>query len=59
MLLSELSQVEILIPCTRTIVCNDFEQNNLLGGILNACDNVDDQEDNGFIWSFFKISPPF
>ena len=30
---------------------------NLLGGILNAGDNVDDQEDYGFRGSFFKISP--
>ena len=30
---------------------------NLLGDILNAGDNVDDQEDYGFRGSFFKISP--
>ena len=30
---------------------------NLLGDILNAGDNVDDQEDYGFRGSFFKIAP--
>ena len=30
---------------------------NLLGGIFNAGDDVDDQEDYKFIGSYFKISP--
>ena len=30
---------------------------NILGDILNAGDNVDDQEDHGFRGSFFKIAP--
>ena len=45
MLLSEFSQAEKIFPCLRTIIINDCEQNNMLGGILNAGDNVDDQED--------------
>ena len=57
MLLSEFSQAEKIIPCPRTIICNNCENNNLLGDILNAVDNVDDQEDYGFTGSFFKISP--
>ena len=57
MLLSEFSQAEKLSPCTRTIICNNCEQNNLLGDILNAGDNVYYQTDYGFTGSFFKISP--
>ena len=57
MLLSEFSQSEKIIPCPRKIICNNCEQNNLLGDILNAGDNVDDEEDYGFTESFFKISP--
>ena len=56
MLLSEFSQAEKIIPCPRTIICNNCEQTNLLCDILNYGDNVDDQEDYGFIGSFFKIS---
>ena len=48
MLLSEFSQAGKIIPCPRTIICNNYEQMNLLGDILNAGDNVDDQEDYGF-----------
>ena len=48
MLLSEFSQAEKIIPCPRILICNNCEQNNLLGDILNAGDNVDDQEDYGF-----------
>ena len=29
----------------------------MIGEILNAVDNVDDQEDFGFTGSYFKISP--
>ena len=36
---------------------NKFEQNNLFCDILNAGDNVDNQEDYGFGGSFFKIAP--
>ena len=46
-----------IIPCPRTIICDNCEQNNLLGGILNAGDNVDDPEDYEFTGSFFKITP--
>ena len=57
MLLSEFSQAEKMIPCPRKIFCNNCEQNNLLGNIFNAGDNVDDRENYGFIASFFKIAP--
>ena len=57
MLLSEFSQAVKIIECARTIICNNCEQNNLVGGILNAGDNDYDQEDYGFIASYFKISP--
>ena len=38
-----------IIPCPRTIFCDNFEKNNLLGDILNAGDNVDDPEYYGCI----------
>ena len=59
MLLSEFSQAENKIPCPRTIICNNCEKMNLLGDILNAVDNVNDQEDYGFRGSYFKIAPTF
>ena len=57
MLISAFSQAENLIPCPRTIIFNNCEQNNLLGDVLNAGDNVDDQEDYGFRGSIFNIDP--
>ena len=41
----------------RTIICNNCEQNNLIGEILNDGNNVDDQEHYSFTGSYFKISP--
>ena len=46
-----------MIPCPTTIIFNNCDQNNLLGDILNAGDNVDYQEDYGFTGSFSKIAP--
>ena len=57
MLLSEFSLAEKIISCPRTIICNNCEQNSLLGDIFDAGDNIDDQEDYGFRGSFFKIAP--
>ena len=57
MLLYKFSQAGKIIPCPRTIIFNNCEQNNLVGDIFNAGDNVDDHEDYGFIGSFIKISP--
>ena len=57
MLLSECSQAEKIISCPRIISFNNFEQNNMLGDILNTGNNVDDQEDYGFTESCFKIAP--
>ena len=56
-LLSEFSKAEIIIPCPRTIIFNNCEQNNLSGDIFNANDNVYDKEYYGFTGSFFKIAP--
>ena len=56
-LLSEFSQAEQIIPRPRKIICNNCEQNNLLGDIWNAGDNVNDQENYGFTRSFIKIAP--
>ena len=55
MLLSEFSQAGKIIPCPRTIICNNCEQMNLLGDIFNTGDNVDDQEYYWFTWS---LKPP-
>ena len=52
MIISEFSQAEKIIPCPRTIICNSFEQINLLSDIFNPGDNVNDQEDYGFRDSF-------
>ena len=57
MLLSEFSLAERISTCPRTIICNKREQNNMIGEILNAGDNVDDQEDFEFTGSQFKIPP--
>ena len=47
----------VIISCPSTIICNNCEQMNLLGDILNAGDNFDDQWDYGFRGSFLKIAP--
>ena len=57
MLLSEFSHAERISVCPGTIICNKCEQINMRGDILNAGDNIDDQENFGFIESYFKISP--
>ena len=31
-----------IIPCPKKIICNNCEQNHMLGDILNSGDNVDD-----------------
>ena len=41
----------------RIIIYNNCEQINMLGDILNAGDNVEDQEGYWFTGSFFKIPP--
>ena len=46
-----------IIACLGTKICNKCEQSNRRGDILNAGDNVDDQENFGFTESFFKIAP--
>ena len=43
---------------SRTIICNNFEQMNLLGDVLNNGNNVEDQEDNVFTGSFSKSPLP-
>ena len=56
MLLSEFSHAEIISGYHRTTICNKCEQSNMRGDILNAGDNVDDQENFGFTESYFKIA---
>ena len=56
-LLSEFSYAKRISACPRTIIYNKCEQNNIIGEILNAGDNVDDQEDSGFTGSYSKIAP--
>ena len=57
MLLSKFSHAERISAFPRKIICNKCEQNNMIGEILNADDNVDDQEDFGFTGSYLKIAP--
>ena len=57
MLLSKFSHAKRIIACTRTIICNKCENNNMIDGILNDRDNVDDQEDFAFKGSYLKIAP--
>ena len=56
MLLSEFSYAEIISGYHRTTICNKCEQSNMRGDILNAGDDVDDQEHFGFTESYFKIA---
>ena len=58
MLLSEFLHAERISVCPRTIIYNKCEQSNIRGDILNAGDNVDDQEIFGFTESHFKIASP-
>ena len=43
--------------CPMKVFFNEYEQSNTRGDILNAGDNVDDQEFFGFTESFFKFPP--
>ena len=52
MLLTKFSHAEGKIACPRTIICYKCEQNDMGGEILNAGDNVDDQD---FFWVYRVI----
>ena len=54
MLHSRFPQVEGIIPCPRTIICNYYDQNYLSGDILFVGGNVDQQENFGFSGSLTK-----
>ena len=54
---SEFSYYERISACPRTIFCNKCEKNKMIGEILNAGDNVDNQEDSGFTGPNLKIPP--
>ena len=47
-LLSEFIHAVRIFPCPRTTICNKCEHINRSGDILNACDNVDNEENVGF-----------
>ena len=57
MLLSEFIHDVKTILCPRTTICNKCEHINTSGDILNAGENVDDEECFGFSESYFKIAP--
>ena len=57
MLLSEFSHAERISACPGTIIFNKCEQVNMRGEMLNAGDNVDDQDNVGFTGSYSKIAP--
>ena len=48
MLLYEFIHSVKIIPCPRTTICNKYEQSNTSCDILNAGENVDDEENFGF-----------
>ena len=48
MLLSEFIHAVKISACPRTKICNKREQSNTRGEILNAGDNVDDEDILGF-----------
>ena len=56
-LLSEFNHAVKIISCPRTTICNKCEQINTSRDILNAGDNVNDEEMFGFSESYFKIAP--
>ena len=45
------------IPYPRTKICNKCEQSNTSGDILNAGENVDDEEMFGFSEYYFNFVP--
>ena len=55
MLLSEYINAERINACPRKTFCNKCEQSNTRGEILNAGDNVDDQDKFGLTESFSKL----
>ena len=57
MLLSGFSHAGRISACPRTTICNKCEKSNMRGNILNAGENIDDQEKIGFTESYFKIVP--
>ena len=57
MILYEFSQAERIITCPRENICNNCEEMNVSGDILNAGGNVKDEEDYEFTASFFKVLP--
>ena len=57
MLLSEFIHAVKIIPCPGKKIWNKCEQSNTSGEILNAGDNVDDEEMFGFSESYFKTAP--
>ena len=57
MFLSKFPRALEINPCPRTVICNTYELINVSGDILNAGGNVEDEDDYGFIGSFFKKAP--
>ena len=55
MLLYEFIHAIKIFPCPRTTICNKCEQINTSADILNAGDNVDDEEILGFQYYFSKF----
>ena len=57
MLLFEFIHAVKISACPRTTISNKCGQSNMRGEILNAGDNVDDEEIFWFSKSFFKVAP--
>ena len=44
MLLNKFSHAERIGACSRTLICNKYEQNNMRGEVFNPGENFHDQE---------------
>ena len=54
MFYSEFSQTQVMIPCPRATICNYCEQEYVSGDKLYSGGTDKQQEDFGFLGSFFK-----
>ena len=57
MLLYEFNDAVKMNSCPRTTICNNCEQSNMSGDILNTEEKSDDEEMFGFAESYFNTAP--
>ena len=51
---SDFMEAQVIIPCSRNIICNSCYQNIVSGDIFNDVGSLDEQEYFGLSGSFFK-----